>query len=255
VAAPSDGVVVEIAEDEYSARVRLDDGSVVRVPTPSTYPAVGDEVVVLTAPGTPRAELLTDTADPTIALANASGLLLGAFVFLQSELARRRAGRLLVTTAGPVLRMAAEVRPRWVELHPMGRAELTMSRFPIRNEPSPGGAVPVTAGTHGIEPGGVDEVGDRDLPAGPELYGYPTTADPYPVVEDERPGGHPQGGRGRDGARHLAAPASTPVDVYGLLAQGDYPLVRTADGRWLLASRPARDGRRIGNEGPTDSLV
>ena len=35
----------------------------------------------------------------------------------------------------------------------------------------------------------------------------------------------------------------TTVEVHGLLAQGDYPLLRTSDGRWLLARRPARDDR------------
>lgn len=245
VAARNDGVVVAVAEDSYSVRVRLDGGVVVRVATPVTYPVVGDDVQVLTAPGTDRRELVSDPYDPTDSLITAAFLLLPALVLALSEIKRRRAARRLMEAGGPLLDLVAVPSGRWVELRPVDARGWTMSRVRLRGELVLDRSALAAATTGGVVDAHVppaeivvDDVHDSDAPTGASVYGYPTPADPYP-------GGDADGTAvpDRATARHLAQSRITVVQVHGLLAQGDFPLVRTADGRWLVARRAARDNR------------
>ena len=161
--------------------MQLPGGEIVQVPAPATYPAVGDLVVVLTAPGTSRTELASDPADPTDVLAAGSGLLLVALVLLQSEVARRRTARRLLDTGGPVLLLAGVPdRLGWMDLRPLDALAWTMSRLSARGDLVPWNPAtsPTTRAGESLGGFGRPVVQRVEPPTGSDLYGFPTRPPP-----------------------------------------------------------------------------
>lgn len=243
---PVEGSVVRVADDRLSAQLRLDTGETIRVGTPASSPAVGDLVVVMTAPGTDRTELLADPFDPTGSLLLGASALLATVVLLREDAQRRRAARRVLVDGGQTLTLVAvPIGGRWLALEPVGAPGRTTSRVRIGwdvsdeygtgadsdldgdglEEPDEGGeeVVDEYAAWVAEQQESVARMTDEELLAlGAEQRAERETSD-YDRALADAP---------------LVGP--TVVEVHGLDAQGDYPVLRI-DGRWLITDRPARD--------------